>query len=437
MLKYNIQQAFILGLLITTSVLVAAQGPVENNQAERIAKVNQLLEVASAPIPSSPIPEEILKETDIAKRNQYNEERRRLVSEEREKREQARNEIAALGDDIIDPLYEKYNESVRYELSAIYVLKKIGTQKAKDTLLNIAMGQNRRKTPDSLAAQTYVAITKDKNEIKQLLSSKNPDILSIALQGIKEIKVDAELLKRLDEILQSVQYHPVLNCTLRTNAAEVIVADTGSELLQEKVSSIVKSIQTVDNQPKANERYESTIIGTFADRTYLDLAQALIKIKASDKYLSEATSSMTGIPRGWMLAIRANRGDSSVKSELRKVLDDPTSLERTLLRSFILSGYAKIGTAEDIPFLSNIAENDPMSILEMRDATGPVLETINGKPINNTGERAVPYDEDEYVKKLWESPRGRYIIRSQAESAIKSIEARIKSDSSRLLEPNN
>ena len=372
-----------------------------NYRDESSAKVKQLLEVASAQSLSRAIPED--------------------------KRELAINELAAMGDDIIVQLAEIY-KSDRYKNNIVIVLKKIGTQKAKETLLNMALGQNGFNETYSTAARQYIELAGEKEELKTLLVSTNSLILSEALLGIKGIKVDADLLQRLDEILQSVQYNPVLNCALRTNAANIIVADTGSELMQEKISAIVKSINTVEKQPKANERYGQTIIGTFADRTYLNLAKALINIKDADKYLSQATSSMTDNPRGWILAIRANRGDSTEKNELRKIMEDPHMLERTLFRSFALSGYARIGTTEDIPFLRNIAENDPVLLIERRDATGPVLEIINGKPINNAGERSVSYDEDEYVKKLWELPRGRYTIRSQAESAIETIEKRIKNN---------
>ena len=51
-----------------------------------------------------------------------------LVQEEEDKREQARDELAAMGDEIIDQLVEIYNDN-RYKMHIAIVLKKIGSQK--------------------------------------------------------------------------------------------------------------------------------------------------------------------------------------------------------------------------------------------------------------------------------------------------------------------
>jgi hypothetical protein len=426
-------QLIILGMLIimTLGSLFVTSG-VCNNQDNRRAKVNQLLEIAGTRSPSRPIPEEIQKEKDKAIRDKYFEERQRLFQEEEDNRERARNELAAMGDEIIDQLIEIYKDS-KYENHIAIVLKKIGTQKAKETLLNMAIGQNGFNWSYSTAAQNYVEVAKDKKEdIKALLVSSDSDILGIALQGMKGLTIDVESLKRLDEIMQTKQAPDYI---LRSKAAEVISADKGSGLMREKVSVLVKSLQTIEQLPNANGRFLYDRFGTIADVTSSDLARALTTMKGADAYLDEATKGLTGNARRWMLAVRATKGDTSVKGEIRNFIVDPNMLDRTLLRSYALRGYAVIGTADDIPFLRNIAESDPVVVIIKGESS---LETINGKPINNTGDRAVIYDE--YTKKEWDNvlPDQRIpFIRGEAESAIKSIEARIKSNSSIATKPNN
>jgi len=420
----NMYAASIFALVVTTCFIAVAQvSDAGNQQANRQEKIIQLLEVAGTKDLSIPIPEEIEKSRDMAKRKQYFEERHRKFQEIEAKREQARNELAAMGEEIIEPLLGMYRKG-RYRSNIIRVLKKIGTPKAQSSLLNISLERNGFYNLGTSAAQYYIELAKNKEDIKKLLVSSDDDILDVALQNLPGVTIDSELLKRLDELLQSKQYHPVLNFSLRTKAAAVIEADTGSVLTKEKFSAIVKSLDTVEQMPKSNERFQNNEVGTFADRTYWLLARSLEKMKGIDTYLSEATNQRIGNPRRWLLAVRANRGDSSVKSQIHDSLEDPKMLERTVFRLYALQGYGKIGTTEDIDFLRSIAESDPVIMLDMG---GILLETINSKPINNTGERAVIYDEFSIPE--WEklNPRQRIpLIRGRAQQAIQAIEKRIQ-----------
>lgn len=422
MKKQKIYIAYIFGIVLAIVYLGIVQvADAGNKQAERQAKINRLLEILSTKRPSIPVPKEIYSEKDMAKRKQYFEERSRKFQEFEEKHKQARNELASMGDEVIDRLLEIFR-SGKLKTHVVLVLKKIGTQNAQMALLNMALGQNGFDRPDKLAARNYIELTKNKEDIQKLLVSSDEDILSIALQHLPGVMIDNELLKRLDELLQSTQYHPVLNFALRTKAAAVIAADSRSVLMQEKVSVVVKSLDTVEQMPESNERFQYNSIGTFADRTYLLLAMSLEKMKGADAYLSEATNRITGNPKRWMLSVRLKRGDSSVKSEVRNFLENPNMLKRTLLRSYAIQGYEKTGTTDDIIFLSRIAESDTVVLL---NRGGLLLETINGEPINNTGERAVIYDEYSILEWNKLSARQRIpIIRRRAQQAIIAIEKR-------------
>lgn len=389
-------------------------------QAPRLEKINRLLEAASIKSPSIPVPEEIRNSKDWEKRRQYFEQRSLRFQQVEAKREQARNELAAMGEEIIDPLLEIYRRG-KFRSNIILVLKKIAAPKAKVALLDISLERNGLYNLGTLAARSYIELAENKEDIEKLLLSNDEDVLAVALQNLPGVKVDAELLKRLSELLQSSTYHPVLNYSLRIKAAAVIVADIGNAPIREKVFAIVDSLDTVEQMPKSNERLQYDRVGTFADQTYWLLARSLEKMKGAGKYLSEATERLTGNPRRWVQATRANRGDSSVKHQLREILEDPNMLERTLLRSYVLRGYGKIGTPKDFPFLHSIAQSDPVVLL---DRGGPLLETINGRPINNSGERAVIYDE--FTIHEWErlSPRQRRpFIREEAQRAIRAIQS--------------
>lgn len=420
--------ALIIAIFTTTSFCIVDKVTYAGNkQVRRMEEINRLLEAASIKSPSIPVPEEIQNSKDWEKRRQYFEQRHLRFQEVEDKREKARNELAAMGDDVIDPLLKIFR-GAKFDDAIIMVLKRIGTAKARGSLLNIALEPKNKsyESTRTAAARSYIALTNDKEDVKKLLASSDDDTLSVALQNLPGVTIDTELLKRLDELLQSTQYHPVLNFAIRTKATAVIAADTGSVLMQEKVLAIVKSLDTVEQMPKSNERFQYNRVGTFADRTYWLLARSLEKMKGIDTYLSQATNRRTGNPHRWLLAVRANRGDSSVKSQVHDSLEDPNMLERTVFRSYALQGYGKIGTTEDIDFLRGIAESDPVIML---NRGGLLLEIINGKPINNAGERGVIYDE--FTIPEWErlSPRQRRpFIREDARQAIKAIQSVIPLD---------
>ena len=106
LLLSRIVLASIFGLIITSIVWAVVQAADSiNNQTERQEKISRLLAVLAAKVPSIPVPEEIEKSRDMAKRKQYFEEMHRKFQQIEEKYEQARNELAAMGDDVVAQLF--------------------------------------------------------------------------------------------------------------------------------------------------------------------------------------------------------------------------------------------------------------------------------------------------------------------------------------------
>ena len=225
--------------------------------------------------------------------------------------------------------------------------------------------------------------------IERLLVSKNSDALSMTLKSLRGVPINAKMLKRMKELLQSKQYHPIINFCMRWDVAKVIGADPSDIFAKEKVLAIIESLKTVKQLPMANDRFQYDWLGTCADNTYDHLTKALVEIKGADKHLQEITNRVIGEPRMCVLIARAHRGDASEKSELCNILKDPNNVTMTMMRCLGTAAFERIGTNDDLPFLRELLRTDPIKVL---NRGGPLLEMIDNKPINNTGERAVIYE---------------------------------------------
>jgi hypothetical protein len=345
---------------------------------------------------------------------------------------QSISEFAAKGNVIIVPILDRIkNErdptiNSNLQNRAVEIFEKINTEESKKATADIILGRNGiKKSNSSKVLNVFLRMVQNsrddiqlKLDARELLSfSNNKDFIGSVLSALHGVPIDPNLLEQLVKYVTSDDYY------LRLRAASVLGASPSEEYKQERVRALINSFQTVEQLPNANERYSNNQIGTFADNMYANLAKVLTGIIDINNYLAQATANLTGNPLRWMLAVRAKRGDFSVKSDLRKILTDPNMIERTLLRTYALQGYAVIGTAEDIPFLKTIVNSDPVILFKHG---GVLVETINGKPINNSGERVVLYDE--ITIREWETTPTQKIpfIQQEAQRAIIAIEDRTK-----------
>jgi len=408
--------------LIAVLLFVCSKGALsQTNGRLDEERLNHLLEAIGERAPSIPVPPEIEKSKDRKVRDEYF-AKRKLQFEEHEARINAAiDEIAAMGDDVVDRLAGKYRTRIgapRHKI--IVVLAKIGTPKAREALLDIATAKyNPNQTSYSdWAARNFVKIAPGKETILPLLKSDNPDVISVALQHLPGVAVDGRLLGSLKGFLQSTEYHPIMNFALRMKAASVLANDSDSALTGEKVAAILDSLRTVDDMPTANERFQPDVAGTLADMMYHYLIDALTKIQGATPSLLQAKEGMTGRCRAAVIVALALRGESAVKQELRDLLRDPLMVSMTNMRNQAARALGIIGTREDIPFLEQRVRDDPLEIVDFH---GPIFEMVNGQYVN-TGPRMAPIVPES--DPAWKTARRWYPIRGAATQAIRAIEQR-------------
>ena len=345
---------------------------------------------------------------DIMSISPYEEEMRRAEMDK------TTTELRAMGDGAIEPLMEELRRSKNVYLRhrAVSLLQSIGTSKARESLLQIALGQDSPKGigfGSSWAARNYVKILKDKSDAKKLLTSNNTAVQDIGLHTLRGVSMDVDFLNQLEGFLQSNEYY------LRASAVEVITADPEATLVKHKLSAIVGSLETVEKLPKAREKFQYDRLGTLADNVYYRFINSLSKMKGADACLREEANRAEGNVRLSLIIALGHRGDVSVKKELRRFLKDSKMRTMTMMRCSALRTFETTGTLDDLAFLQEIAQTDP---LEVVDCGGPLFEMVDGK-IVNTGERMYPVPAK--TDPRWSRVRRSYPVRSAAKRAMKLI----------------
>jgi hypothetical protein len=302
-------------------------------------------------------------------------------------------DIAAMGDQVIEPMMDKIRQDhgLSFQHRTVRVLKAIGTPKAQEALLDIALGRDPNKgTGSRWAAVNYIESLQDKSDARKLLVSKRPDILSSSLLAMKGVTIDDELLERLEELLESKSWF------LRIDTAMVMGADPVKAYAREKVSAIIKSMGTIKELPEANQPFPNPLaIGTIADHIRARFIDALGQMKGANSYLRDITSKVKGEAQWCVLIARAKRGDTSVKGELYNII---RNLNAGLMRAWAAGAFQHIGTPEDLSFLQELTETDPLSVEVYKKLRRP-----NEKPTEMF-----------------------YPVRFRAQLAIKSIEKKSK-----------
>jgi len=353
-------------------------------------------------------PEEI--RNDANKLRKYWPEQSKKRGKYKAQREKAQSELAAMGDDAIDLILQQTQPTSG--IWYIPVLAEIGTPRAMEVLRQKAMDGS------SNAARSYTRKLKDKTRAKSLLDSTGINVQRVALNALRGTAIDSDFLALLNKYLLDPKF------PLRKNAVRVMADDPNSTYAEQKVSAIIKTIDSVAQLPRAWEKYQ--YVGSLADIQYQFLTDALAKMKGADEPLREITDKVNGLTRDCVIVARAYRGDDSIKPKVYRFLRDPNAMNLIHLRQLAVGSFTRIGDNGDVKFLQDIAKNDPVEIV---DIGGPMVELINGQLMFPSD--MVPYIQFYSVDtKGWSRARSysMFPIRSEAKKTIQFIEEKQKKE---------
>jgi len=149
--------------------------------------------------------------------------------------DQAAASILPNADQAVETIMKAYNatHNKAFRHRTVHIFERMGTDKARIALLDIALGRTRDKLSSShgWAARAYLETMNDKADARKLLASDNPQVLNSALLVLKGRPVDKVLLKRIGQI---VRRKPSMTSgwhSFRFAAAGVLSSDKRAVLL--------------------------------------------------------------------------------------------------------------------------------------------------------------------------------------------------------------
>ncbi len=284
--------------------------------------------------------------------------------------------------------------------AAVRRLSELGTPEARKVLLDVALGRYGRGS-QTWAARCFVKVMEQPGEARALLTATNSEIATIGLLALRGEAIDRELLADLKRFLQSASVH------VRTGCGQIIKAAPTSELPDELVRAVLESIRTAHLIDRADEPMraanEFISVRTEVGWVYETLISALSQSPSIElKLLQDLTPSESGLLRDCTLIARAQRGDRTLTGELRRIA---RTSPNSGVRWASLQPFATLGTIQDVPFLEELAQTDPLAVAlteAQRQAAADSLAIGIPTPV----------------------PEVYYPIRSHAERLIRQIKSR-------------
>jgi len=293
-------------------------------------------------------------------------------------------------DQAVEAIMKRYNETNNnsFRHRAVQIFERLGTAKAQDALLDIALGRTAAELPGShaWAARAYIEVIPDKADARELLASRESAVLNPALLALRGVPVDAALLKRIREIVERQEKDAANWLGLRVSTANVVSSDTRAVLLSERVELLVTMLSGVAQMPDRDKiGYHSSM--THGERAYRALLNALRDMPAEARpILEEASDQERGIVRELLVIARADRGDSAVRKDIHRILADA---QAGLRRAWAARALSVIGTAEDLPLLRRLAETDAMSRGRGGDVGPPGFRDAKFYPVRDAAKDAI------------------------------------------------
>lgn len=258
-------------------------------------------------------------------------------------------ELSHYGDKAIEPILRDLSNVP--QIGYADILARIGTPKARNILLDVALGKSSYRGNNISAAEYYLKVIRDKIEAKKLLVAEDINVLVMALRALEGVAIDNELFYLLEKLLHSKEGIVV------SHAGNVLTADDNTKIIKKKVLLLVKLIEEHDAfLTKKLSKIQSKNKELKKDNKIIIYTNTLCKVKGALDTLRKISSQpKSDRVRISIVIARAHNGDITVKKEVINIIQ---KTEGSYLRKIALESFESIGTKQDIIFVQTIAESD-------------------------------------------------------------------------------
>ena len=228
-----------------------------------------------------------------------------------EKLDEAAASLKPVADEAVDEIMRAFNRSGQafaYRHRAVQILQRLNSEKARATLLDIALGRSAEGLPSmkQWASAAYLRTTQDASDSRKLLVSDDSGVLGNALRALKGVEVDEALLERLLELTAyQGDKEPMFQESVRLLAAAVMAADPSGKSPARKVDAIVTAVERVASLPHASKIHWPGSY-TYAESSYHQYTECLSEMRRGGRGPAQATPRATAVARDILVIARAN-----------------------------------------------------------------------------------------------------------------------------------
>lgn len=264
----------------------------------------------------------------------------------------------------------------------IGMLARINTTQSQDLLRRIAIGKVKTSDPNFETSAATSLISCDNSAGWMLFTSDNPRVLTVVLNAVDGQPIDEVRMQLLRKCINHS------DSVVRRSAARVMANAPSGELAHEVVECIGQALAAVADIPNVDKLNVPGVVGiaqTSGEIEYANLMSALVKFRVEGESLRELARQQKGRARDTVILAMAQRGDDSVHESIRKLAQDP---DAGMFRAWAACGLEKIGIAEDLGLLKQMAATDVL-IRKMNDCFQSGDERADFYPVRHAAERTI------------------------------------------------
>lgn len=256
--------------------------------------------------------------------------------------------------DVLAILKEEYKRSqgdVPRATIAINALKAIGSPQAAEVLRDIALDPGKDGfTLGGRAVKAYAAITNDSGKIAQLLNSKEPQAVDVAIEQMRGLALADSAIDALGAQLDKSK-----SWVTHQLAAQVLGMDPREDTAERKVGMLMSAAATLDQLDDA-DKIEPELGFTSREAALMIYAGSLANMKGSEPALGRYLDDGSEVRRALAATALAQQGHPNAHDGVVRIARQS---DDGLLRTIAVSALKKVVTEQDRTWLQQLAQDDP------------------------------------------------------------------------------
>ena len=294
--------------------------------------------------------------------------------------EEAVTTLAFHGEDVVQAIRDRIesgNPSFGWVHRAVSVLAEEDGRASQALMREIALARHGVDNPSLQALAARRLLETSPTEAVELLASENPQVDNVSLNQLVGQRLDRPLYETVRGHLNSD------DMMVRWQAADAMAREPSGFFGFETSQAIGGLVEQIADLPDVDAIYQSSRF-TLGEINYDRYIRTLSRSTASNADLSRLAGQAQDRVQDVAWLAQARRGDISVAPQIRRLARDP---DAGMFRAWAAQALAQIGSDQDLPLLSHLAQND--LLVRNEPVGGPPGSPTTAYPVREAARSAI------------------------------------------------